>query len=55
MPHKSTITAIKMVQEMNDQPLEIESLGVWNVVRTTERKVILAYWVFSIIASDSFI
>ena len=35
------ITAIKMVQEMNDQPLVIEPLGVQNVVRIIDRDIAL--------------
>ena len=37
------ITAIKMVQEMNDQPLVIEPLSVRDVVRTLESEVVLTF------------
>jgi len=35
------ITAIKMMQEMNDQPLVIEPLGVRDVGTILEREVVL--------------
>ena len=44
----------KVVGSNPTAPTSNEPLGAQNVVRTLEREVVLAYWVFSILASDSF-